>query len=310
MCGDRIDNDGDGSVDTGCPDPLLPPDVEPGMPSQLTATVTGSRVALHWLSPIAGLPPTGYVVEAGAAPGGADVRHAVGAQTSFSADAVPAGRYHVRVRSVSGSARGRASNEVVVTVGCPGPARAPQSLAAAVNGSRLSLQWTDPDGCSETRYRVSVGSRPGAADLATVLVSEPRASAAAPAGIYHLQVESVTRRGVSSASASLQVTVGAAACHGPNPQLLLSGLVDGRRVRLDWRVANASSVEGADAAFPLSYRLEVGSVEGQADLGTFAVGRTTSFVADAPAGRYAVRVVPADICRSGPPSNTLILHVP
>ena len=85
----------------------------PGAPTSLTSTGTGA-VNLRWTAPT-GAAPTGYVIEAGTAPGRADLGALqVGNVTSFTAPAPPPGAYYVRVRAINARGAGQASNEVVV----------------------------------------------------------------------------------------------------------------------------------------------------------------------------------------------------
>jgi hypothetical protein len=85
----------------------------PGAPTGLTSTSTGS-VNLRWTAP-SGPAPTGYVIEAGTAPGRSDLGVLqVGNVTSFTAPAPPPGAYYVRVRAINGRGAGQPSNEVVV----------------------------------------------------------------------------------------------------------------------------------------------------------------------------------------------------
>ncbi len=58
----------------------------------------------------------GYLLEAGRAPGGADIGAIpLGRRTTFTTPA-PAGQYHVRIRAVNACGVGRASNDVIVTI--------------------------------------------------------------------------------------------------------------------------------------------------------------------------------------------------
>lgn len=84
-------------------------------PTDLVATVDGSRVSLGW-SMGTGTPTTGFVVEAGSASGLADLAVMRVAGTTLEVENVPAGRYFVRVRSVNALGPHAASNEVAVTV--------------------------------------------------------------------------------------------------------------------------------------------------------------------------------------------------
>jgi hypothetical protein len=85
-------------------------------PSDLSATVSGSTVALNWHAGSGG----SYVVEAGSAPGAADLAwiDTQSPATSYTTSGVGAGTYFVRVRATNGcGVRSSASNEVVVNVG-------------------------------------------------------------------------------------------------------------------------------------------------------------------------------------------------
>jgi predicted phage tail protein len=89
----------------------------PGAPQDLAWLVSPERVVtLSWSAPTAGT-PTAYLIEAGSAPGLADVvTISTGSPArSFTGSAQP-GTYYVRVRAVNGSGPGAPSAEVVVTV--------------------------------------------------------------------------------------------------------------------------------------------------------------------------------------------------
>ncbi len=90
-------------------------DALPAAPSGLTSSVTGSTLTLSWTAPAG--PVTGYVLEAGSAPGLANIGAAtIGAGTSFVIPGVPAGTYYVRVRAVTSAGSGAPSNDVAVVV--------------------------------------------------------------------------------------------------------------------------------------------------------------------------------------------------
>ncbi len=93
----------------GAADPL------PAAPTNVTSTMSGSTLTLSWTAP-AGL-VTGYVLEAGTAPGLANIGAAtIGAAASFVIPGVPRGTYFVRVRAVTSAGSGAASSDVVVTM--------------------------------------------------------------------------------------------------------------------------------------------------------------------------------------------------
>ncbi len=99
---------------------LVPPAPTLGGWSSDTSTGT-SRVTLHW-TPGAGPAPAGYVLEAGSAPGLADIAsvRVDGATTTLSARVFRFETYYVRVRAASADGVGPPSNEVSLTPAPPG----------------------------------------------------------------------------------------------------------------------------------------------------------------------------------------------
>jgi hypothetical protein len=88
---------------------------------------TSSTVVLAWQVPASGT-PTSYVIQAGSAPGAADLANLDTNSTALSltAPGVGAGRYYVRVYAKASACAaptflGPSSNEVVLTVGGPAP---------------------------------------------------------------------------------------------------------------------------------------------------------------------------------------------
>ena len=118
-------------------------------PVNLAATVTGSTVGLSWQPPAAGA--TGYLLEAGSAPGRSDIIIFVllSTGTSLTVGGVPSGVYHVRIRGIVNNAFATdPSNEVTVTVGnppAPGgciPTVSPANPRAPASGGTLTLNVT------------------------------------------------------------------------------------------------------------------------------------------------------------------------
>jgi predicted phage tail protein len=86
----------------------------PQAPGTLTVSGTGAAVELHWTAPSTGPAVTGYLIEAGTAPGLSDiVTLPVGDVPRFETTAPP-GVYYVRVRAINRRGTSPPSNEVVV----------------------------------------------------------------------------------------------------------------------------------------------------------------------------------------------------
>ncbi|MCA1585911.1 MAG: matrixin family metalloprotease [Acidobacteria bacterium] len=89
----------------------------PGAPGNLRAIVAaGGGVTVEWEAPTAGAAPTGYLLEAGSAPGLANLARLQLSSTTFATAGVAPGQYHLRVRAINTSGSGPASSDIVVTV--------------------------------------------------------------------------------------------------------------------------------------------------------------------------------------------------
>lgn len=86
---------------------------EPAAPRALTAEVAGRQVTLKWQAPFGA---TQYVLEAGSAPGLADLATIGVTETQLVIDGVPSGVYHLRVRGINTIGRGAPSQELRLVV--------------------------------------------------------------------------------------------------------------------------------------------------------------------------------------------------
>ncbi len=85
---------------------------EPGPPAALNANVSGRRVSFTW----AAEPATHYELEAGTAPGLANLARVTVTDTQLTVDDMPPGVYHVRVRAVNVIGKSAPSQEIRVVV--------------------------------------------------------------------------------------------------------------------------------------------------------------------------------------------------
>jgi hypothetical protein len=88
----------------------------PAAPSGVTAAVAGSVVTLHWSAGAGGSAPTGFVLEAGSAPGLANLAVAEVPAPALQV-AAPRGVYYVRIRARNSCGVSAASPEATVRVG-------------------------------------------------------------------------------------------------------------------------------------------------------------------------------------------------
>jgi hypothetical protein len=127
----------------GGPAPCTGP---PGIPTNLSATVIGSVVALNWAAPETGCEPDAYVIHVGSSAGLSNIAQVETGRfsRSFSVRGVPAGTFYVRVRARIGSTVGAATSDVTVTVTGVQPAGTTSWLGLAANGDGLTIN-NDPD---------------------------------------------------------------------------------------------------------------------------------------------------------------------
>lgn len=177
----------------------------PGTPSNLTALAQGRNVRFDWQPAASGGAPAGFAIEAGTAPGLADLgRIATGPRPAFGVAAVPDGRYFVRVRATNAVGESAPSNELALTVSCAAPA-AP-SLAGTVTARTVSLSWSPVAGSSG--YRLEAGMSPAAVDVGVLDLGAVTAfSAAAPPGTFFVRVRALSPCGTSGPSNEVVATV-------------------------------------------------------------------------------------------------------
>ena len=151
------------------------------------------------------------MLEAGSAPGLADLTAVnVGTSTGFAASAPP-GTYYVRVRGSNACGSGGPSNEATVVLGTavvlPG---APSTPTFTVDGLRtVTITWTPPaTGGPATSYLLEAGSAPGRTDIAVAAVSGTTLVApGVPPGVYHVRVRAVNAAGQGPPSGSVAISV-------------------------------------------------------------------------------------------------------
>lgn len=278
----------------------------PGAPRTLAVLTSRNAVQLSWQPPVTSEPVQGYRLEAGFFAGTTALVLPLGPTLGFQTSAAD-GVYFVRVRAVTPAGVGPPSNEVVVVLGQAGPPLAPQSLLATVQGSAVTLRWSENAfGPTITGYRVLAGTASGLANIGVIpLAATARGlSVSAPAGTYFVRVAAVNAAGLGAASNEAVVTTGAGVCTVPAaPTGLVAASAPGV-ISVRWNTAAAGAI-------PLTYVVAAGSVSGAADRGTFSVPPTTTAVGGAvPAGPYFVRVAAGNACGLSSPSAEVSTVVP
>jgi fibronectin type III domain protein len=195
----------------------------PSIPNNLVTSSSGSAVTLTWTAPSSGDAATGYTIEAGSAPGLANLANfsTGNTLTVFQASGVGAGTYYVRVRAVNAAGTSAPSNEAILVVGAStgAPPGAPSGLTNTVNaGGTVGFAWNAATG-SPTTYVIEAGSQSGLANLANSDLGGTATTMTASgvgAGTYYVRVRAKNAFGISAASNEVVVSVGGAVSCNPN----------------------------------------------------------------------------------------------
>lgn len=272
----------------------------PAPPTGLASVVNGATVRLTW-NRSAGA--QGYRLEAGTAPGFANLVNAdMGDVTAFEG-IVPPGTYFVRVRAVNVQGVSTPSNEVQVqvttTAACATAPPTPLGFTGQSGGLLASLTWLPAP--AATGYVLDVGPAPGVTSGSAQLGNVTTFQAVAPPGLYYTRLRAVNTCGSSLASVEVPLTL---AC---SPTAV---------VPQSFSATKAGGVATFAWVAPLgavSYRLQAGTAPGLSNVLDADLGAITSLsvpLGGVGAGTYYLRVVAASACGLGAPSNEVVLVVP
>ncbi|MCX6553298.1 MAG: D-Ala-D-Ala carboxypeptidase family metallohydrolase, partial [Acidobacteria bacterium] len=190
----------------------------PGAPSGLTASASGTSVALAWSAPTTGGAPAAYTIEAGSGPGLTNLANfsTGNTATTFAASGVGSGTYYLRVRATNNAGTSGPSNEAIMVVGgggCTVPPGAPGGFTLTQNsGGNVAFRWTAAAG-GPTTYVLEAGSAPGLANLANVDLGGTGttfATSGVGAGTYYVRVRARNACGLGAASNELVLLVSTA----------------------------------------------------------------------------------------------------
>jgi hypothetical protein len=172
----------------------------PSAPSGLTATVTGSSVALSWSASTDDVGVTGYSVYRGTTPGfTADATSRIAqdlTDPSYTDPALPQGTYYYKVQAKDGVGNvSSLSNEAQASITGPdgGPPSTPTNLSATVSGGSVSLSWSAAtDDIGVTGYAIYRGTSssftPSVANRVTDVTGLTYTDSGRPLGTFYYKV--------------------------------------------------------------------------------------------------------------------------
>lgn len=178
--------------------------VAPGPPTSLSASVAGSLLTVNWQPPASGGGVSTYILQAGSAPGLANIFNgAVGLAQSIAAP-VPPGVYYLRVLAQGPGGTSPPTSDVLANVTCPIPS-APV-LSGSKAGNVITLNWTAPAGA--TGFTLRAGTSAGLSNLFNAPVGAVTALAAPVGpGTYFIRVSATSACGQGGASNEVVLTI-------------------------------------------------------------------------------------------------------
>lgn len=218
----------------------------PAPPADVAFLVNGHNLAMTWTQSTD--PITGYVIDAGFAPGVPFVQFpttgVVNPNTlpqllaSLNLAGAPNGSFYVAVRSANGAVLGPPSAEVNVNITntCVAPG-SPNNLTSIVRGSQAWLAWNPGNGGLPTTYILQASLFSGAnfdsAIVAQGAIAAPTFNVNVPPGTYYVRIYAANACGASGFSNEISVTAGLnTPATTPNP-------ATGRIPEFDFRAAIA-----------------------------------------------------------------------
>jgi hypothetical protein len=207
--------------------------------------------------------------------------------------------YYLRVHTLAGAAKSRASSEIRVFVETATGPTAPANLLGLVNGSNLTLVWRNTfGGGAPTAIVLDVT---GSISTSVALgVTETFSFNGVPAGTYTLDVRAVNGVGSSGSSNPVTLTFPTACSGTPQTPIDFVASVSGNTAMLSWMPA-------ATAAAPTRYEINVNVANGFT--GRFTT-TTRSLASAAPPGTYAVSVRAGNACGNSAFTAPVTIVVP
>jgi fibronectin type 3 domain-containing protein len=277
----------------------------PTTPANLTATPTGSQVALNWTASTDNVAVTSYLIERCQGSGcTAFTQIATPATNTFTDTGLSVGSYSYRVRATDAAGNLSAySNVATVNITDATPPTAPANLTATVTGSNVSLTWTaSTDNVGVTTYLLERCQ--GTACSSFAQIATPTATSAGDNGLatgsYSYRVRATDAAGnLSPYSNTAPAVVPDTA--PPTAPTNLAATPTGSTINLSW----TASTDNIGVTGYQIERCQTAGCTNFAQIGTATATATTYSDAGLNVGSYVYRVRATDAAGNlSPYSNT------
>jgi hypothetical protein len=215
----------------------------------VTTAVAGNVVTLRWTAPSIGPAATSYVFEGGVLPGQVLASIPTGSTAPTFTFTAPPGSFYVRIHSVAGGVKSRASSEVRIHVGVPLGPTAPANLLGMVRGNGVALSWRNTFGGGTPTSLILDVTGPVTVSLPLAL-DESFSFAGVPSGTYTLSMRAINAAGSSGSSNPVTLTFPTTCSGAPTTPFNFSATATGNVVSLAWQ----ASVSGRAS---MSYNVNV-----------------------------------------------------
>jgi hypothetical protein len=194
-------------------------------------SIVGNQVTIVWNPPVSA--PSAYVLEGGTVPGEVLASLPTGGTATIFSFTAPTGEFYIRIRAVYGATRSLPSNEVRIHVNVPVAPSAPARLLALVNGSSVTLSWTNTaDGGPVTSLLLNVsGARSASVPLPA---SETVTFNGVPPGSYTVNLAAINDAGSSIVSNAVSFTVPGTCTGAPGIPANFSATRQGNTISVWW----------------------------------------------------------------------------
>lgn len=279
----------------------------PDPPAAPSATATAGTLDLTWEDGGGGWPDD-YVIEAGSAPGRADVgRLATGSRVAHLTTRVGPGRVALRTRARNALGESAPSIDTVLDVDANGntPPPAPVVMTSQVAADRVAVTLAAASGPPPgTTQLFEVGSAPGRTDLAVLpVIAGGLFASGVPAGAYYARARAATAAGLGPASREVQLVVGGVPAI-PGVPGVPRAMLQGRDVTLVW----APPATGSPAT---RYVIDAGLRPGELAVRVPTADSTPRVVfRNVPPGAYYLRVRGQNPLGLGLASDDVLVRVP